>query len=131
MGSLRIVAGFAIILATLGVLVVAFAYWQFTRTVSADLVRLASGANSSNVVVTNAMLAPLPHAAQRYLRYAGVVNHPIPKMIHLTQRGRIRSSEAASWMNFEADEAYSTSPPQFVWRTWLPARLFPVALCRD
>jgi hypothetical protein len=131
MGSLRIVAGFAIILVTLGVLGVAFAYWQFTRTVAADLVRLASGANSFNVVVTDAMLAPLPPAAQRYFRYAGVVGRPIPKVIHLTQKGRIRSSETASWMNFEADETYSTSPPQFVWRTWLPARLMPVALGRD
>lgn len=131
MGGLRIVAGFVIILVTLGMLVTAFAYWQFTRAVAADLARLASEARSPGVVVTDAMLTTLPPAAQRYFRYAGVVGHAIPKLIHLTQKGRIRSSETASWMNFEADETYSTSPPAFVWRTWLPARLLPVALGRD
>ena len=131
MGVLRFIAGCLTILVILGVFGIAVAYWQFTRNIADDLARLSSDARSPGVIVTDAMLAPLPPPAQRYFRYAGVVGHPIPKIIHLTQRGRIRSSEAANWMNFEADEIYSTSPPAFIWRAWLPTKVMPVALGRD
>jgi hypothetical protein len=131
MSGLRLVAGLVTVVVTLGVLSIAFAYWQFTRAVADDLTRLASGAQPAGPLVTDATLAPLPPAAQRYFRYAGVVGRPIPRMIRLTQVGRIRSSETASWMNFEADETYSSSPPAFVWRAWLPTRFMPVALGRD
>jgi hypothetical protein len=131
MGGLRIAAGLVTILVITGVVVIALAYWQFTRAIAVDLVRLSSDARSAGALITDAMLAPLPPAAQRYFRYAGVVERPVPRLVRLTQKGRIRNSETASWMDFEADETYSTSPPAFIWRAWLPARVMPVALGRD
>ncbi|MGN6682407.1 MAG: DUF6544 family protein, partial [Devosia sp.] len=103
MGGLRIAAGLVTILVITGVVVIALAYWQFTRAVAVDLVRLSSDARSAGALITDAMLAPLPPAAQRYFRYAGVVERPVPRLVRLTQKGRIRNSETASWMDFEAD----------------------------
>ncbi|HVY50731.1 MAG TPA: DUF6544 family protein [Devosia sp.] len=109
----------------------AASYWIFIRRIAADVERLVAAAQPSATIITDAMLAPLPPAAQRYFRYAGIVGRPIPKLVRLRQEGRIRSGAGSGWMTFEADEIYSTSPPAFVWRTWLPARATPVALGRD
>jgi hypothetical protein len=83
------------------------------------------------VAVTEAMLAGLPAPAQRYFRYSGVLGQPIPRLVRITQKGRIRGSAGDNWMNFEADETYSTSPPAFVWRASFPVVVAPVALGRD
>jgi hypothetical protein len=96
-----------------------------------DVARLRAAAQPSGTTITAGMLAGLPEPAQRYFAHAGVLGQPIPRIVRLTQRGRIRSGNAADWMAFEAEETYSTDPPAFVWRTWLPARTMPVALGRD
>lgn len=131
MGLLRLVATLITVLVATGTVALVITYWLFARDIGEDLARLLAQARPSGVVITEGMLAPLPAPAQRYLRYAGVLGTAIPRTIRLTQSGRIRSSAAANWMNFEADETYSTNPPAFIWRTWLPARLMPMAFGRD
>jgi len=121
-------------LAIAAVLLVAmldFAYWRFGSEMSADVDRLAASAKSSGTTVTEAMISALPAPAQRYFRYAGVVGHQIPRLVRLTQKGRIRSSETAGWMELEADEIYATDAPGFVWRAALPSRALPVVIGRD
>lgn len=131
MSVVRLIAGVITVLVLLGTAGIALGYWLFIRDIGDDLARLTSAARPTDAVVTEAMLAPLPPAAQRYFRFAGVVGKPIPKLVRLTQTGRIRSSATSEWMNLEAEETYSTSPPAFIWRTWLPTRMLPVALGRD
>jgi hypothetical protein len=77
------------------------------------------------------MLSHLPVPAQRYLRHAGIVGTAIPGIVRVRQHGRIRSSPAAAWMNWEATEVYSTQPPAFVWRAYLPRKRLPVVIGRD
>jgi hypothetical protein len=60
-----------------------------------------------------------------------VVGTAIPGIVRVRQHGRIRSSPAAAWMNWEATEVYSTQPPAFVWRAYLPRKRLPVVIGRD
>jgi hypothetical protein len=115
----------------IGIVVVAISYWLFLRRIGDDVARLVATSVSPRVVVTDVMLAPLPSPAQRYFRYAGILGKPIPRIVRLTQKGRIRSSAASGWMSFEADETYATTSPAFVWRAFLPSPVMPVALGRD
>lgn len=53
-------------------------------------------------VVTEADLAPLPKAAQRYLRYTGVVGRPRDWSFRMKWSGRFRTSPSAEWAPCEA-----------------------------
>jgi len=113
------------------VLLAVVGYWRTLCAIGVDRDRLVAAARPSPGAITEAMLASLPPTAQRYFRYAGVVGKPVPRIVRLTQRGRIRSSADAAWMALEADETYSTNPPAFVWQAFLPSKVMPVALGRD
>jgi hypothetical protein len=111
---------------------VAGSYWSFTSSIRGELASLEAGASPpATKIVTEAMIAALPVAAQRYLRYAGVLGAPIPRLVHLTQKGRIRGSAQAQWMDFEAEESYSINPPAFLWSAYFPTKATPFVLGRD
>jgi hypothetical protein len=107
-------------------------YWSLSESIDEEIAALQAAAQSPDPsIVTDEMIAGLPATAQRYLRYAGVVGIAIPKLVHLTQKGRIRSGADAQWMTFEADEIYSIKPPALVWRAAFPVRATPIVLGRD
>lgn len=113
------------------VIIAAAGYWQTLHAIGVDRDRLIASARPALGAITEAMLGSLPPPAQHYFRRAGVVDKPIPRIVRLTQRGRIRSSVDTAWMALEADETYATNPPAFVWRAFLPSKVMPVALGRD
>lgn len=121
----------AALLAVAALLIVAIAYWRFTSDMEGDVRHLVAAAGDPAGTVSAAQIASMPEPAQRYFEAAGVIGQAIPRIVRLQQRGRIRSSADAEWMTFEAEQTYSTDPPAFVWRTWLPSRSLPMALGRD
>jgi hypothetical protein len=112
-------------------LAIALGYWLILRDIDSDRQSLTTAAQAVPGSITEAHLAQLPRCAQRYLQYAGVVGKPVPRIVTLSQKGRIRSKPDAGWMPLEADEIYSTNPPAFVWQAFLPSRAFPLATGRD
>ncbi len=119
-----------------GVLLVAIAYFAvsfllFARSIKAERDALVAAAEPSEITVTEERLASLPVPVQRHLRQAGVVGQKIPRLITLTQKGRIRNGPNSGWMDFTAEETYSTNPPGFVWQAWFPSRAMPVVFGRD
>jgi hypothetical protein len=128
---LKLVVISVVVLVLTSAALLSWLYWSFGRQIEAEVGTLKAEAQSSTVVITEAMLADLPLPAQRYLRYAGVVGKALPALVRLTQAGRIRSSNEAGWMAFEAEEYYSTNPPALVWRAYLPRRALPLAIGRD
>lgn len=106
-------------------------YWRFSVDMDVEVTLVRAAARPPGVTVTEEMLAPLPEAAQRYLRASGIVGKPIPTTVTLFQKGRIRNSPAADWMALEAEETYSLLPPAFVWRAYLPSRRLPMVIGRD
>jgi hypothetical protein len=124
----------AIALAFFLILVVAigFAYWNFNCRINPEVSSLLSGAKSgAGTVVTGEMLRTLPQPVQRYMAYSGVLGKQIPRTIRLKQVGKIRQSEKSAWMKLEAVEYYSTTPPGFIWKAFLPTKRFPMTLGRD
>ena len=77
------------------------------------------------------MISAPPAPARRYFEHSGVAGKPIPRLVRLRQAGRIRANPADKWMELEAEEFYSTSPPGFVWRAYFPKASLPIVLGRD
>lgn len=75
---------------------------------------LAAGAASEPRVVTDADLINLPEPVQRWLRWSGVVGKPIPATVRLRQKSELRVGDFG-WLDFTAEEYYSTEPPAFLW----------------
>ncbi len=114
------------------ILVIGLAYWNFNGRINREVSSLLSGAKlGAGPVVTGEMLRGLPEPVQRYMAYSGVLGKQIPRTIRLKQVGKIRQGEKSAWMKLEAVENYSTSPPGFIWKTFLPTKRFPLTLGRD
>lgn len=121
--------GVGILLVTVAYLTISFLL--FARSIEAERDRLVAAAEPNETTVSEERLASLPIPVQRHLRQAGVVGQKIPRVVTLTQTGRIRNAPDSAWMTFTAEETYSTNPPAFVWRAWLPSRAMPVVFGRD
>jgi hypothetical protein len=123
-----------IIAALVLILVIAagVAYLSFSSRISREITNLLSQSRSGpKIIVTEEMLRNLPLPVQKYMTYTGVLGKPIPQTIRLRQAGRIRQDEKSAWMKLDAVEYYSTNPPGFIWKAFLPNRRFPVTLGRD
>jgi len=68
----------------------------------ADVSRVTPRVRPVRPSVTEADLAPLPVAVQRYLRFAGVVGRAHVRTVRARMHGRIRSGPRARWMPFRA-----------------------------
>lgn len=121
-----------LVVVVLAGIAVAVAYMAWFGAIAGDMARLrAAAAPSSGGPITAERLVGLPEPAIRYLTRAGVVGTSIPRLVRLTQKGRIRSSAEADWMELEAEEIYSTNPPAFVWKAGMPGLSLPMVLGRD
>jgi hypothetical protein len=83
---------------------------EYERLVREGVARAAGRGTSP--VVTEADLAALPAAVQRYLRFVGVVGRPRPVGFRARMSGRIRGSATAEWMPFEAEQVNFYGPPR-------------------
>ena len=128
---LRFVLGGLAALIVIGIGWIAVSGYLFSRAINDEVKTLAQSAKPSLQFVTEARLAELPAPVARHLRQAGVVGNAIPTRVALTQKGRIRSSADSSWMEFEAVEHFSTNPPGFVWKAYLPSKALPIVFGRD
>jgi hypothetical protein len=127
----KLIAGALLVVLVAAVAATLWAHWRWSRAVDADIARLLAGAGESGDIVTPGRVAALPPPVQRYLANSGVVGKAIPRIVRLSQRGRIRSAPEAAWMQLAGDEVYSTRPPAFVWKAFFPGRRFPIVLGRD
>jgi hypothetical protein len=90
----------------------------FTRLIGRDVQALQARACPGRAgVVTEEMLTGLPE--------------PVPALIWLRQKGRMRPGPGQRWMPLEAEEHYSVQPPGFVWAGTVRAGPVAVARARD
>src|SRR5690348_14483325 len=101
-----------LLITTVGVADVLYAR-QLNRDVDQLFARMNTNAEPS--VVTEADLARLPEPVQRWLRWAHVAGKPVPQTVRLQQDGQFKASENGGWMDFNANQYYTTDPPGFVW----------------
>ena len=72
---------------------------QFEHDVAVALAR-----DGVSDTITDAHVASLPPAVQRYLRVAGVVGQPCVRNFHARFHGEIRKGPDAAWMPFSVDQ---------------------------
>lgn len=65
--------------------------------------------------VTEEMISGLPDPVKRYMHFTGVVGSPLIDSVKLTQIGKFRLGKERPWMEFKAEEFYTTTPPGFRW----------------
>lgn len=75
---------------------------RFMREVAALGLPAGPGPDVSRAPVDDADLAPLPEAAQRYLRFVGAVGRPRDWSFRLRCTGRFRRSRSEAWMKCES-----------------------------
>lgn len=129
----KIIVGTLITIGTVIVLVVTTAGVAdalYARQLNRDVDQLFARANASAepAVVTEAGLATLPAPVQRWLRWAQVVGKPVPQTVRLQQDGQFRTSENGGWMDFDANQYYTTDAPGFVWTVSM--RMMPLVTIR-
>jgi len=125
---ITIVLAFLIVL----VFIAALSYLNFNGRIDREISGLLSGAISGpGIIVTEEMLGNLPPPVQRYMTFSGVLGKAIPHTVRLKQVGRIRQDAKSAWMKLEAVEYYSTTPPGFIWKVYMPNRRIPITLGRD
>jgi hypothetical protein len=90
---------------------------EFDGEVSRGLAR-----SSSQPLVTEQDLAPLPSPVQRYLRYAGAVGQPRVQTFRVHFTGRIRQGPSAGWMPLRAEQYSFADRPTRLF--FMQARMF-------
>jgi hypothetical protein len=66
-------------------------------------------------LITEEMISGLPRNVQRWMRQSGVVGKANPNIIHIKQKGNVRTKPDGKWMPFRAEQYFSIDPPSFVW----------------
>jgi hypothetical protein len=109
------------------VLVAAINIYSFKRKVAGEIDALFKGQpQGDGEILTEAEIESLPSPVQKTLRYSGAVGRPKMTSVRLKQTGRIRTSNEQPWMEFTAEEYYTTDPPHFLWHA--KASLFGIPL---
>jgi hypothetical protein len=96
-------------------IVFAFGQFHFSKRVSKEVNDLVAASSPGREVITEAKAAALPHPVQTWLRKSNVIGKPIPKSVHLFQKGTLRMDQKSKWQPFEAEQYFTIKPPGFVW----------------
>lgn len=103
--------------------------WGFNCMVRQEVETLFSQvAGSKPEPVAQETLAGLPPCVQNWLTQSGVVGKPKAAIVHLKQKGLMRTKPGGEWMPGEAEQYFNTEQPGFIWtiRLQMPPGL-PVA----
>ncbi len=112
--------------------IVSSVFFIVASSLSKEIDRIfAQHQQQKQVIVTEEMLQKLPEPVKRYLAYTGVVGKPMVQKVRLKQIGKIRKDFTQPWMNFEAKQYYSVSPPGFVWVAHMKFFGLPFVRVRD
>lgn len=104
-------AGNAVVLSAALVAALGQAPWSFRARYDREAAAGLARAPARTAPVTEADLARLPAAVQRYLRFAGAVGKPRPWSYRLRFRGGFRTSPGSGWMPVEVDQQSFADPP--------------------
>jgi hypothetical protein len=82
-------------------------------------------------IITEDALSNLPEPVQKYMHYTGVVGHPWIQSARLKQFGKFRQGVDRPWMDFSAEEFYTTDPPGFRWNAKFKRMGIPLLRVED
>jgi hypothetical protein len=106
-----------VVLAFLGVSLVAYGSWRWNQTAQTLMIRLeAARSKVASVPYSSREIESLPVPVQRYFRAVLQEGQPMVSALTLTQSGTFNMNEAeASWQPFTASQRVTTNRPGFMW----------------
>lgn len=119
-------AGTAINLLLLVPCLSAYGTARFSAQLEAEKAALLDGAGRPTMLVTRNELEPLPPPIRRWLDQAGVVGRPRAQVVHLKQRGGLRTERDADFSAAEAEQWFRVEPPGFLWQVELNLSGLPI-----
>ena len=100
----------AVALAAVAIAALGRAPWSFRAEFRRDVAAALAAPRAAVAMVTEADLAPLPAAVQRYLRFVGVVGKPRVWNYRVRFRGRMRNGPGSAWMRITARQRSFVEP---------------------
>jgi hypothetical protein len=67
-------------------------------------------------VVSEQRIDRLPPVVKRWMLKSGVVEKREPMLVHVVQKGSMRTKKDGTWLPFQAQQYFSLNPPAFVWK---------------
>ncbi|HET9486516.1 MAG TPA: DUF6544 family protein, partial [Chryseosolibacter sp.] len=113
------------------VLIFAAAAMHFNTVGKRESKTLQANAPPMGPLITDEMISSLPPNVQRWMRESGVVGKINPNIIHIRQKGSMRTKPDGKWMPFHAVQYFSIDPPSFVWEAKVDAAPFVQIAGRD
>jgi hypothetical protein len=104
------------LIALIGV-ILAFATWNFNSMVSGELKSLLPATLPTPTILTKEMTAPLPAIVQRWLEHSNAIGKEIVHVVHLRQKGEMKTKPESDWIPFEAEQFNTVDQPGFIWTT--------------
>jgi len=99
-----------------------FGFYHFESRFRLDTRALSSPDRSSTApLLTENRIAHLPPPVQRYIRYSGAINKPIPTVLHISFEGRMRGKDR-DWFPFRSEQYNRLDTPARYF--FMKARMF-------
>ncbi len=118
----------AILLVTLPI----YGNYRFQELIKKERENLLSKSKSSAANTIELVdVAHLPKIVQKWLQYSEVIGKPVPSIIHLNQKGQMKTKPNGKWMSFSAEQYFDGLQPSFLWTTKVDAFLAVHMLGRD
>ncbi len=103
-----------LIIVLLGI-AIAFGVQRFERLVAQELRTHIPAAHPGELLITEAMLEPLPPVVRNWLQAAGMVGKPDLRTLRIRQTGKMRTEPDGAWMTATAEQYFTADPPAFIW----------------
>lgn len=98
------------------VCIVGYAEWDFNRMVKKEVKTLLNQPFKQPGIVSEEMINAVPPVVQKWMRHSGVVGKPFIQTVRLKQKGMMLTKPGGKWMDFTAEQYFSTGKPAFNWQ---------------
>lgn len=94
--------------------IVAYGQWNYNRLVSNEI-KTFLPAKPQPKIVTGEQIATLPTMVQTWLKRSKVIGKEAAYLVHLNQKGEMKTKPDGNWLPFKAEQYFSIEKPGFIW----------------
>ena len=106
-------------------------HMQFNGMVRNEIKSIISNGSPGSLVVTEDMIKDLPLSVQRWLHQSNIIGKETSNVVHIKQKGQMRTKPGNAWMAFEAEQYFTIDPPAFLWNAKIKAAPYIDIVARD
>lgn len=108
--------GTVINMIVLAVIMISTGSYNFDRNALLEIEALKKEIRHPHGLVSEERIENLPPVVRRWMIKSGVVGKKEPVLVHVVQRGSMRTKNNGPWVPFQAQQYFSLNPPAFVWK---------------